>query len=110
MRLIDADEAYKVLTEYYHHKEQIQHDALKEAIDRVPTITPLHSRDWNGWETGSGTTLRPRPPVRTARWIDHEGYTTCSFCAANSWVQSYYRKGFRADYCPECGAKMEEEK
>ena len=38
MRLIDADEAYKVLTDYYHHKTEIQHKALKEAIERVPTV------------------------------------------------------------------------
>ena len=37
-RLIDIDEAYKVLTDYYHHKTEIQHDALKEAIERVPTV------------------------------------------------------------------------
>ena len=36
MRLVDADEAYKVLTDYYHHKTEIQHKALKEAIERVP--------------------------------------------------------------------------
>lgn len=38
MRLVDADEAYKVLTDYYHHRTEIQHKALKEAIERVPTI------------------------------------------------------------------------
>ena len=38
MRLIDAEEAYKVLTDYYHHKTEIQHKALKEAIGRVPTV------------------------------------------------------------------------
>ena len=38
MRLIDADEAYKVLTDYYHHRTEIQHEALKEAIGKVPTI------------------------------------------------------------------------
>ena len=37
-RLIDAEEAYKVLTDYYHHKTEIQHKALKEAIERVPTV------------------------------------------------------------------------
>ena len=37
-RLIDADEAYKVLTDYYHHKTEIQHKALKEAIERVPIV------------------------------------------------------------------------
>ena len=38
MRLVDAEEAYKVLTDYYHHKTEIQHDALKEAIERVHTV------------------------------------------------------------------------
>ena len=38
MRLVDADEAYKVLTDYYHHGTEIQHKALKEAIGRVPSI------------------------------------------------------------------------
>lgn len=37
-RLIDADEVYKVLTDYYNHKTEIQHKALKEAIGRVPSI------------------------------------------------------------------------
>lgn len=38
MRPIDADEVYKVLTDYYHHRTEIQHKALKEAIERVPTV------------------------------------------------------------------------
>lgn len=38
MRLVDADEAYKVLTDYYHHRTEIQHKALKEAIGKVPNI------------------------------------------------------------------------
>ena len=38
MRLIEAEEVYKVLTDYYHHKTEIQHKALKEAIGRVPSV------------------------------------------------------------------------
>lgn len=38
MRLIDADEAYKVLTDYYHTRTPIQQLALKEALARVPII------------------------------------------------------------------------
>lgn len=38
MRLIDAEKAYEVLTDYYHHRTEIQHEALKEAIGRVPTV------------------------------------------------------------------------
>lgn len=36
-RLIDSDEAYKVLADYYHIRMELQHKALKEAIGRVPT-------------------------------------------------------------------------
>lgn len=36
MKLIDADKAFEVLSEYYHHRTYIQHDALREALDRVP--------------------------------------------------------------------------
>jgi hypothetical protein len=42
MRLISADKCYEVLTEYYHHNTDIQHKALKEAIDRVPTDVEEH--------------------------------------------------------------------
>ena len=37
-RLIDADTAFGVLAEYYHHTMPIQYMALKEALDRVPTV------------------------------------------------------------------------
>lgn len=38
MRLVDADEVYKVLTDYYNQRTEIQHKALKEAIERVHTV------------------------------------------------------------------------
>lgn len=34
--LISREKAYKVLTEYYHHKHFSQHIALQEALNRVP--------------------------------------------------------------------------
>lgn len=36
MKLINADEAFRVLSAYYHHRTEEQHDALREALDRVP--------------------------------------------------------------------------
>ena len=36
--LVDIDEVYRVLTEYYHHSTETQHTALREALSRVPTI------------------------------------------------------------------------
>ena len=38
--LISKEQAYEVLSEYYHHKTEIQHKALREALDRVPSAEP----------------------------------------------------------------------
>lgn len=38
MKLIDADEAFRVLSDYYHHRTEVQHDALREALNRVPEV------------------------------------------------------------------------
>lgn len=83
-RLIDAEEAYKVLTDYYHHKTEIQHDALKEAIERVPIVDPVKHGHWR-------TVTLPS--------YMFEGYR-CSEC--DELVYG------RTKYCPHCGAKMDE--
>ena len=36
MKLIDADEAFRVLSDYYHHRTETQADALREALELVP--------------------------------------------------------------------------
>lgn len=36
MKLIDADEAFRVLSAYYHHRTETQADALREALALVP--------------------------------------------------------------------------
>ena len=37
-RLIDAQDAFNVLTDYYHHSTHVQHLALQEALNKVPTV------------------------------------------------------------------------
>lgn len=34
---ISRQAAYDILTEYYHHRTEIQHMALREALSRVPS-------------------------------------------------------------------------
>jgi rubrerythrin len=82
MRLIDADKAYKVLTEYYHHKTDVQHDALKEALGKVPTVDAS--------------------PVKYGKWLDADDGIdwTCSRCGHDVWADT--------PFCPNCGAKMSE--
>lgn len=36
MKLINADEAFRVLSDYYHHRTETQADALREALGLVP--------------------------------------------------------------------------
>lgn len=38
--MISRNDAYNTLTEYYHHTTEIQHKALREALERVPTAQP----------------------------------------------------------------------
>lgn len=79
--LIDRTEAYKVLTEYYHHKTETQHEALKEALNRVPSVEPKKGK----WITDC---------------ISLKTYVyRCSECRAAEVLIS--------NYCPKCGAKME---
>ena len=42
--LISRQAAYKVLTDYYHHRTEIQHIALREALERVPSVDPEPSQ------------------------------------------------------------------
>lgn len=84
--LIDREATYKVLTSFYHHKTDIQHNALREALNKVPSAE------------------------RNGRWIYDRLITTtggtygvrrCSEC------ESYYQDvGYGFNYCPNCGATM----
>ena len=46
---IRREDAYTTLTDYYHHSTKIQHMALEEALDRVPTadVRPVVRGKWN---------------------------------------------------------------
>ena len=42
--LIDRQAVFEILTDYYHHRTDMQHDALKGALSRVPSAEP--ERKW----------------------------------------------------------------
>ena len=109
MGLIDADEAYKVLTDYYHHKTEIQHKALKEAIERVPTvdidaITESHER--TGYDRGfRDGYAQATSEVSHGHWEGKPiaGYSTvrCSECG-----EVFMENRGKWNFCPNCGAYM----
>lgn len=122
MRLIDAEEAYKVLTDYYHHKTEIQHKALKEAIERVPiadidAITESHERIGydRGFRDGYAEALKETdnvPDKNVGKWIDawrsawdgtRHWYRECSECGYERDDDSIDKD---TKFCPNCGACM----
>ena len=82
--IIRREDAYKVLTDYYHHRTDVQHNALREALNKIPSAEPERKtgkwiHDGSNWEN---------------RWL-------CSACGYKWFI----RKG-EAHYCPHCGADM----
>ena len=83
--LISRQAAFEVLSDYYHHRTKIQHEALREALDRVP------SAQSNGM------------------WVEAKPFIGkhCSACGYEAyWDSDYGQQLF--DYCPYCGADMRE--
>ena len=81
--LISRSEAFKVLNDFYHHKTEMQHASLKEALNRVPNA----ESKWGKW-----LNLRLFPDDITGN-IHGE----CSLCGKIRIVDNY---------CPSCGAEM----
>lgn len=78
--LIDRQAAYEALTDYYHHKTDIQHAALHEALNKVPSAE--RCGEWIQKSTGG------------------ESFYTCSRCGFIAWEHE------DTNYCPNCGADM----
>lgn len=101
-RLIDAQDAFNVLSDYYHHSTHVQHLELQEALSKVPTIDA--------------------EPVRYAKNIgtdyDEVDQFVCSECGIelHGWhrvehdeddgEETYHE--YRIRCCPNCGARMDE--
>lgn len=51
-------------------------------------------------------------PVKHGKWIDMADFEQCSVCTAThlKTIQTVYGKAtwIKSDYCPSCGARMEE--
>ena len=43
--LINRKIAYAMLSEYYHHRTETQHEALWDALSRVPSAEPLTDKE-----------------------------------------------------------------
>lgn len=50
-KLINADEAFRILSGYYHHRTETQADALREALELVPEAV-VRCKDCRYLKTG----------------------------------------------------------
>lgn len=83
MRLIDAD----ALPEYIHYI--LSAKEVVKAVENAPTIDA--------------------EPVKRGRWIGKdEDAWVCSFCGMKNCF-AYVGHTLQDKYCPNCGAKMEED-
>lgn len=80
-RFIEATEAIRVLSEYYHHRTDTQRYVLAEAISRVPTADVVE-RKKGKWEFIGGYGYQYR-------------CSACIMCAEH-----------KTNFCPNCGADM----
>lgn len=96
IRLINAQDAFNVLSDYYHHSTHVQHLALQEALNKVPTVDA--------------------EPVRHGKWVpkyiricgqDWVSGMKCSECGEDALNAE--GDEFLTDYCPNCGARMDED-
>ena len=65
-RLIDTQDAFNVLTDYYHHNTHVQHLALQEALNKVPTADAIPI-DYMRSQVDSG-----KWEEIITRWKEHE--------------------------------------
>jgi len=101
--MISRNDAYNTLTEYYHHTTEIQHKALREALERVPDSQPeLIEREAyiRGFEQGKTQgrldTLSAQPETHEERTETH----ACDLISRQAAIDAHY------EYCnkhPDAG-------
>lgn len=92
--LISREAAYDTLSEYYHHRTDIQHKGLREALDLVPSAQPERIRGrWSGFysEPNDDTRIYGEKLMEgdTVYLLGVEGYVSCEY-GAWGWESHNY--------------------
>lgn len=93
--LIDREATYEVLTSFYHHKTDIQHNALREALNKVPSAEaePVRHGHWMLYENQN------QDDVNNGNYL-----YVCSNCKHSD----IHARTVDVPYCWHCGALMDE--
>ena len=94
---IEREAAYAELTGYYHHRTEVQHKALREALERIPAadVKPVVRGEWI-----YGKEIAREYLAGECIAIDYEDI----FCSVCKMRYRPYVGNF--NYCPNCGADM----
>ena len=95
---IKREDAYRTLSDYYHHSTNIQHMALREALDRVPDANVVE-RKTGKWMTTDAFPHHVYCSVCHKTYIPNDNWQI--------WQDHCNDGGLPRNYCPNCGAKME---
>lgn len=104
-RLIDEEQAFRVLSDYYKHRLYEQDIALIDALSRVPTaetdMSEYSDRLWKiAYERGKTESVKRGKWIETDEWDEFSGRLyKCSNCKT-------FVIGDIDNYCPYCGADM----
>ena len=120
-RYLTDEDVFRVLSEYYHHRTDIQRMALSEAISRVPTADVVEKERYDRLLENAliiSEALREYQDAemlerKKGKWIqrsDTPWYYYCSNCYRVISVASVNKCGesvpHLSNFCPNCGAKM----
>ena len=84
MRLISEEEAYKTLTEYYHHRTEEQHKALKEALGDVYGVAAI-SIEWIAEYLNKLQEERNQFEMFTHDWETVDDSIWSIYCMVSAW-------------------------
>ena len=97
-RLIDKEKTFETLSDYYHHRTEIQHIGLREALDRVPVEDTPH---WTHVSDGEPTEDGEYLVIDSEYGYDVDTYYTHDGTEEYGWKQF---KGWQG--CPRVIAWM----
>lgn len=108
MRLIDAD---ALDWERIEHEHGARHEAVvdcEQMVEKAPTIDPVRHGRWIVGTKRKFIDLENADRQYKELGYPHRSYANmiCSCCRMTTMVDDT----IKYDYCPHCGAKMDEEK
>lgn len=110
-RYLTDEDVFRVLSEYYHHRTDIQRMTLSEAISRVPTADVVEKERYDRLLDNALIISEALREYQDAEMLERKNgkwkHGCCSECGYN-WGKDAPIANV-PNFCPNCGAKMKQE-